>query len=96
MAHEEDYVRITIDDTDFAVFPTYVREVGVNRYYEPADDLGYRHRLDGCYKLDSDGRRISILSYEGFGCIYPRNVEAAQGWRDRAREAWQTVHGTTD
>lgn len=72
---------VTVDGTEFAVHDTYVSEWP--RRYDPVTGRGY--------KLDSDGQRISLLSYEEFGCDGSERELAAR-WCDKARRAWDEAH----
>ena len=75
---------ITIDDTDFAVHDSYVREWGTQLCYDPKRDEGYQ--------LDGDGQHIALTSYGAFGADIYQAREVAARWVDKARRAWQEAN----
>lgn len=80
----------TIDDTEFYLSGdgTYVGECGTTRRWNPDNPEGYQmHSRDGWHT-----QKISLLAFEGFGC-YPRNLENRDHWCEKARKAWNELHG---
>ena len=61
-----------------------VREVGTGTHWDPIHD--------DCFRYDSNGSRISALSYESFG-TYPQNLKALSWWRECARFASRFLIG---
>lgn len=67
---------VKIDRTCFVVDGGTVQEVGTNLHYDPVTDESFQ--------LLTDGRRVSALSYEAFGC-YPRCLDIHSRWMRRAQ-----------
>ena len=69
---------IKIDTHCFVVDGDMVHEVGTNLYYDPV--------TDDSFQVLADGRRVSALSFEAFGC-YPGALDLHSRWKRFARRA---------
>ena len=69
---------VKIDRTCFVVDGGTVQEVGTDLHYDPVTDESFQ--------LLVDGRRVSALSYEAFGC-YPQCLDNHSRWMRYAQRA---------
>ncbi len=79
---EAEMSEIQVGGIDFIVGDGLVREWGTARVYDPKARRGYT--------LDGD-RRVSLLSYDGFGSDRCNAEAAAAAWCDKAQAAWDAV-----